>query len=194
MVTDFCCFDKKNAVHSSLFTELFPMFTSVRKCEEQIWCRWTGCHTTLWGEDRFWPKRKLRTLSTEIIPSFHLCILHWLEFWACCMVSFFTFLFAKFHWTWEQSSVKWGWDDVCQHFTHIHVTNFVTYWIKFTSISNLQSEKLALMESMKQELEEKIRKLEEDKQNMDISAGKIFVLCSNAGLTKMLKCVYVCAV
>ena len=29
------------------------------------------------------------------------------------------------------------------------------------------------MESMKQELEEKIRKLEEDKQNMDISAGKI---------------------
>ena len=28
------------------------------------------------------------------------------------------------------------------------------------------------MESMKQELEEKIRKLEEDKQNMDISAGK----------------------
>ena len=30
------------------------------------------------------------------------------------------------------------------------------------------------MESMKQELEEKIRKLEEDKQNMDISAGKIF--------------------
>lgn len=35
-----------------------------------------------------------------------------------------------------------------------------------------QSEKLALMESMKQELEEKIRKLEEDKQNMDISAGK----------------------
>jgi len=38
----------------------------------------------------------------------------------------------------------------------------------------LQSEKLALMESMKQELEEKIRKLEEDKQNMDISAGKMF--------------------
>ena len=35
----------------------------------------------------------------------------------------------------------------------------------------LKSEKLALMESMKQELEEKIRKLEEDKQNMDISAG-----------------------
>ena len=34
------------------------------------------------------------------------------------------------------------------------------------------------MESMKQELEEKIRKLEEDKQNMDISAGKIFELCS----------------
>ncbi|PFX12069.1 Breast cancer metastasis-suppressor 1-like protein-A [Stylophora pistillata] len=34
-----------------------------------------------------------------------------------------------------------------------------------------ESEKLALMESMKQELEEKIRKLEEDKQNMDISAG-----------------------
>lgn len=32
------------------------------------------------------------------------------------------------------------------------------------------------MESMKQELEEKIRKLEEDKQNMDISAGKMFVL------------------
>ena len=43
-------------------------------------------------------------------------------------------------------------------------------------MSNLQSEKLALMESMKQELEEKIRKLEEDKQNMDISAGKMFVL------------------
>lgn len=40
----------------------------------------------------------------------------------------------------------------------------------------MQSEKLALMESMKQELEEKIRKLEEDKQNMDISAGKMFVL------------------
>lgn len=37
----------------------------------------------------------------------------------------------------------------------------------------LQSEKLALMESMKQELEEKIRKLEEDKQTMDISAGKV---------------------
>lgn len=29
------------------------------------------------------------------------------------------------------------------------------------------------MESMKHELEEKIRKLEEDKQNMDISAGKL---------------------
>lgn len=29
------------------------------------------------------------------------------------------------------------------------------------------------MESMKQELEEKIRKLEEDKQNMDISAGNV---------------------
>ena len=40
----------------------------------------------------------------------------------------------------------------------------------------MQSEKLALMESMKQELEDKIRKLEEDKQNMDISAGKIIVL------------------
>ena len=40
----------------------------------------------------------------------------------------------------------------------------------------MQSEKLALMESMKQELEEKIRKLEEDKQNMDISAG-IFFFC-----------------
>ena len=37
----------------------------------------------------------------------------------------------------------------------------------------MQSEKLALMESMKQELEEKIRKLEEDKQNMDISAGNV---------------------
>lgn len=50
------------------------------------------------------------------------------------------------------------------------------------------------MESMKQELEEKIRKLEEDKQNMDISAGKVFVLCINAGLTKILRCVYVYAV
>lgn len=29
------------------------------------------------------------------------------------------------------------------------------------------------MESMKHELEEKIRKLEEDKQTMDISAGKL---------------------
>jgi len=58
----------------------------------------------------------------------------------------------------------------------------------------LQSEKLALMESMKQELEEKIRKLEEDKQNMDISAGKVFVLCIHAGLTKTLRCVYVYAV
>ena len=29
------------------------------------------------------------------------------------------------------------------------------------------------MESMKHDLEEKIRKLEEDKQNMDISAGKL---------------------
>ncbi len=49
--------------------------------------------------------------------------------------------------------------------------------IKLT-ISHLQSEKLALMESMKHELEEKIRKLEEDKQNMDISAGKIiFFFC-----------------
>ena len=46
--------------------------------------------------------------------------------------------------------------------------------IKIFNIFPLQSEKLALMESMKQELEEKIRKLEEDKQNMDISAGKIF--------------------
>ena len=46
--------------------------------------------------------------------------------------------------------------------------------IKIFDIFPLQSEKLALMESMKQELEEKIRKLEEDKQNMDISAGKIF--------------------
>ena len=46
--------------------------------------------------------------------------------------------------------------------------------IKMFNIFPLQSEKLALMESMKQELEEKIRKLEEDKQNMDISAGKIF--------------------
>lgn len=34
------------------------------------------------------------------------------------------------------------------------------------------------MESMKQELEEKIRKLEEDKQNMDISAGN-FIFCIN---------------
>lgn len=46
--------------------------------------------------------------------------------------------------------------------------------IKIYDVFPLQSEKLALMESMKQELEEKIRKLEEDKQNMDISAGKIF--------------------
>ncbi|KAJ7374373.1 Breast cancer metastasis-suppressor 1-like protein [Desmophyllum pertusum] len=38
------------------------------------------------------------------------------------------------------------------------------------AIQHFESEKLALMESMKQELEEKIRKLEEDKQNMDISA------------------------
>lgn len=38
------------------------------------------------------------------------------------------------------------------------------------AIQHYESEKLALMESMKQELEEKIRKLEEDKQNMDISA------------------------
>lgn len=45
----------------------------------------------------------------------------------------------------------------------------ITYLFAFL----LQSEKLALMESMKQELEEKIRKLEEDKQNMDISAGNV---------------------
>ena len=133
MVPDFCCFDKKNAVHSSLFTELFLtcMFTSVRKCEEQIWCRWTGCHTTLWGEDRFWPKRKLRTLSTEIIASFHLygnlcncraSFIGW-SFGPVAWSLFFTFLLATFHWTWEQSSVSWGWDDVCQHFTHI--TNFM---------------------------------------------------------------------
>ena len=77
---------------------------------------------------------------------------------------------------------------------HTHNQLYVTYWIKFTSISNLQSEKLALMESMKQELEEKIRKLEEDKQNMDISAGKFFFVCTNAGLTKILRFVYVCAV
>ncbi|KAL9954373.1 hypothetical protein ACROYT_G041900 [Oculina patagonica] len=38
------------------------------------------------------------------------------------------------------------------------------------AIQHYESEKLALMESMKHELEEKIRKLEEDKQNMDISA------------------------
>lgn len=43
------------------------------------------------------------------------------------------------------------------------------------------------MESMKQELEEKIRKLEEDKQNMDISAGKIIDLFvyNSVGLTKI---------
>lgn len=38
------------------------------------------------------------------------------------------------------------------------------------AVQHYESEKLALMESMKHELEEKIRKLEEDKQNMDISA------------------------
>jgi len=58
--------------------------------------------------------------------------------------------------------------------TLTYITNLIIEY--FSSISNLQSEKLALMESMKQELEEKIRKLEEDKQNMDISAGKMFVL------------------
>jgi len=56
----------------------------------------------------------------------------------------------------------------------LNITNLITEFFEFISISNLQSEKLALMESMKQELEEKIRKLEEDKQNMDISAGKMF--------------------
>ena len=45
----------------------------------------------------------------------------------------------------------------------------ITYLFAFL----LQSETLALKESMKQELEEKIRKLEEDKQNMDISAGNV---------------------
>lgn len=38
------------------------------------------------------------------------------------------------------------------------------------AVQHYESEKLALMESMKHDLEEKIRKLEEDKQNMDISA------------------------
>ncbi|XP_032237215.2 breast cancer metastasis-suppressor 1-like protein-A isoform X2 [Nematostella vectensis] len=38
------------------------------------------------------------------------------------------------------------------------------------ALQHFESEKLALMESMKAELEEKIRKLEEDKHNMDISA------------------------
>lgn len=51
---------------------------------------------------------------------------------------------------------------------------FIYLYLFFCTFLCLQSEKLALMESMKQELEEKIRKLEEDKQNMDISAGKIF--------------------
>ena len=58
------------------------------------------------------------------------------------------------------------------------VINFVVFFS--------QSEKLALMESMKQELEEKIRKLEEDKQNMDISAGKVSsdLICRSGHETK----------
>lgn len=98
--------------------------------------------------------------------------------WNCGPVAcslFSTFLLAKFKGTWEQGSVQRG---GCRHFTYFNVSSHtqLNYWINFVSISNLQSEKLALMESMRQELEEKIRKLEEDKQNMDISAGKIFVL------------------
>lgn len=54
MCLGFSCFtcNKKNAVLSLLFTKLSLNIFSVRKRKKQIWCRWTGSHTTLWGEDR----------------------------------------------------------------------------------------------------------------------------------------------
>ena len=49
---------------SLVFTRLL-LFFSVRKCKKQIWCRWTGSHTTLWGEDRLFLTYMLRETSLE---------------------------------------------------------------------------------------------------------------------------------